>query len=360
MIEEIYAGIAEYARPGDEAYGHHIRLGVEQAVQQFMVWVREPEKSRERVAEVFHTLGKVEAAEGRSLDSLQQAMRTASRIACRRLTEECERLNLTTRTVGALAEAIFVFLDEIAAAASEGYAKMRARSAGEMERRRLRLLDLLLAEPAAPRDAVAELARLAQWQVPRTVAAVALDEAGFQMPALPADVLSDLGRAQPCLIVPDPDGPGRPQMLDRALRGWRAAVGPTMPVSRAARSLHWARLGLQLARRDAGANGSGVFRCQDHMIDLIVHNSEELVDLLAATRLAPLADLRPHQRDRLSETLLAWLQHSRGAPEIAARLHVHPQTVRYRLRRIEELFGDQLQDPDTRFELEVVLRARRD
>jgi DNA-binding PucR family transcriptional regulator len=40
-------------------------------------------------------------------------------------------------------------------------------------------------------------------------------------------------------------------------------------------------------------------------------------------------------------------------------MHVHPQTVRYRLRQIHELFGDQLRDPDTRFELQVALRARK-
>jgi DNA-binding PucR family transcriptional regulator len=37
---------------------------------------------------------------------------------------------------------------------------------------------------------------------------------------------------------------------------------------------------------------------------------------------------------------------------------VHPQTVRYRLARLREHFGDALDDPEARFELEVVLRAR--
>ena len=32
--------------------------------------------------------------------------------------------------------------------------------------------------------------------------------------------------------------------------------------------------------------------------------------------------------------------------------------VRYRLRQVEDLFGDQLRDPDRRFELEIALRAR--
>ena len=43
---------------------------------------------------------------------------------------------------------------------------------------------------------------------------------------------------------------------------------------------------------------------------------------------------------------------------MAADLHVHPQTVRYRLARLRELLGDALDDPEARFELEVVLRAR--
>jgi DNA-binding PucR family transcriptional regulator len=48
-----------------------------------------------------------------------------------------------------------------------------------------------------------------------------------------------------------------------------------------------------------------------------------------------------------------------NANEVAAALHVHPQTVRHRLRRLTDLFGDQLRDPRRRFELEPALRAER-
>jgi DNA-binding PucR family transcriptional regulator len=44
---------------------------------------------------------------------------------------------------------------------------------------------------------------------------------------------------------------------------------------------------------------------------------------------------------------------------VAQQIHVHPQTVRYRLRQIQELFGDQLRDPDLRFELQLALRVRK-
>jgi DNA-binding PucR family transcriptional regulator len=43
---------------------------------------------------------------------------------------------------------------------------------------------------------------------------------------------------------------------------------------------------------------------------------------------------------------------------MAAELHLHPQTVRYRVARMRELLGDALDDPDARFELELALRAR--
>ncbi|WP_449061333.1 PucR family transcriptional regulator [Planomonospora algeriensis] len=171
-------------------------------------------------------------------------------------------------------------------------------------------------------------------------------------------MLAGLDRPDPCLIVPDPGGPGRAQTLETGLRGWKAAIGPAVPLSAAATSLRWARETLELGRRGVLSGKRGLLRCSDHMATLVVFRDEELVDALAEVRLAPLAHLRPSQQDRLAETLLAWLRHGRGAGEVAARLHVHPQTVRYRLRQLEELYGDQLSDPDVRFELEIVLRAR--
>ena len=65
------------------------------------------------------------------------------------------------------------------------------------------------------------------------------------------------------------------------------------------------------------------------------------------------------RRDQHLSTLLAWLQLGENAAEVAQQIRVHPQTVRYRLRQIQELFGDQLRDPDLRFELQLALRVRK-
>ncbi|MEU8250742.1 helix-turn-helix domain-containing protein [Nonomuraea sp. NPDC048916] len=356
VIEEIQARIPEYSRPSDEIYIKVVRLAVEQAVVGFLDHIENPEAPWD--PEPFRVIGRGEAAEGRNMEPLQTAMRLGARVGWRRLTELAEPLGLSPQCLYDLGEAIFVYLDQLADAAAEGFDEARARAAGEIERRRARLLDLLLSRPPASPEAIADLAKAAGWRLPKTVACVALgDQHGaYRAPPLPPDVLTGLDRAVPCLLVPDPNGPGQAQLLDTALRGHRAAIGPAVSLTAAATSLRWAGETLELSRR--GVLPRGLLRCADHMATLVVFKDEELVGTLAEARLAPLAHLRPGQQDRLAETLLAWLRHGRGAGEVAARLHVHPQTVRYRLRQLEELYGDQLTDPDIRFELEIVLRAR--
>ena len=60
----------------------------------------------------------------------------------------------------------------------------------------------------------------------------------------------------------------------------------------------------------------------------------------------------------MEETALAFVQHGGNAAAMARALHLHPQTIRYRLTRLRELFGDSLDDADDRFELELALRSR--
>ncbi|WP_433178226.1 PucR family transcriptional regulator [Actinoallomurus sp. CA-150999] len=321
--------------------------------------VTDDEASAEQVAEFFRGIGHSVAREGRALDTLQMAIRVAGLTVWRRISADLDSLRLSPQSLCALGETVMLIQDEVAAAAAEGYAQAEAAVAGELTRRRSRLVNLLLARPPASAEDIIELARVARWPVPRTVAAVALYERrqGVGRPALPPDILADLGRSKPCLIVPDPDGPGRARQLDAALTDWVAVVGPTVRLSEVSRSMRWARQGLDLVRRGVVADDN-VVRCAEHMSTLILFQDEGLLAALSARQLAPLAHLRQSQQDRLAETLLAWLQAGRNANEVAVRLHVHPQTVRYRLRQLDDLFGERLQDPDLRFELEIVLRAR--
>ena len=71
--------------------------------------------------------------------------------------------------------------------------------------------------------------------------------------------------------------------------------------------------------------------------------------------LAPLSGVRPAVAARLTETLRAWLLHRGRRDDVAAALFVHPQTVRYRMGQVRELFGDSLDDPRVTLELTLAL-----
>jgi DNA-binding PucR family transcriptional regulator len=59
----------------------------------------------------------------------------------------------------------------------------------------------------------------------------------------------------------------------------------------------------------------------------------------------------------LAETLRVYLDSFGDVAAAAQFLHVHPNTVRYRVRKIEEYLGASLADPDARLLLSLSLRA---
>jgi DNA-binding PucR family transcriptional regulator len=63
------------------------------------------------------------------------------------------------------------------------------------------------------------------------------------------------------------------------------------------------------------------------------------------------------QDPMLADTLQAYLDGFGDIAAIAQRLHVHPNTVRYRVRRIEKLLSTTLDDADDRLVLALALRA---
>jgi DNA-binding PucR family transcriptional regulator len=99
-------------------------------------------------------------------------------------------------------------------------------------------------------------------------------------------------------------------------------------------------------------------RADDVLIDLLVFEGRAFVDRIAARRLAAFDELTPKARGRMAETALAYVREGGNAAAMARALDLHPQTVRYRLARLRELLGDQLDDPDARLELELALRAQ--
>lgn len=357
MVREIQGLVPEYARPLNSEYGRRMSFTAQETVRHFIDALGRPDPDWADLVEIYTRIGAHEARKGRSLDGLQTAIRVSGQVACRRFIKDARRLDWPLETLGQITESLFVFLEKIAGAAAQGYAAAREQVTTERERARRRLRDLLVMDPPVSRKALDELARPAHWELPRTIALVAVrPPPGHPPPVMPPSILADWHDPRPFLVIPDPDGPGRARLVASLVHGCDAAVGPTVPPAKAALSLRWARHALALVERGVIARKEPV-RCLDHIPTLVAAMSEELINVALDERLSPLAEQPPHRREQLALTLLTYMENRDNAVAAAERLLIHEQTVRYRLRRLEELLGDTLSDPERRIEMLILLHT---
>ena len=135
-------------------------------------------------------------------------------------------------------------------------------------------------------------------------------------------------------------------------------VGVVAPdVSALARSRESADRALRVLR--SGTSSRRVARATDVHIESLML---QLADLAAAEGhqtsgpVARLAAYDAAHRTQLVETLRAWLDAFGDAITAAGQVHVHPNTFRYRLRRIAEVGDIDLDDADSRFAAMLELR----
>ena len=368
-IRAIGREVPDYSRPLEGRLGVTLRYGTERALRRFVDSIDAPAAVSERDRRIYFELGRLEMREGRTLNALLAAYRVGAQIAWRRFVEAGVRADLEPSTLYRLGEAIFAYIDEISGESIAGYAEEQSAAAGERQRRRARLVFLLAATPPAPPEDVRAAAVRAHWRPPAGLAALVaegIDSEQLTSRLGPGSVAAPLeapdrpsSRRAPRVLayVPDPDGPARREQLTTATAGLRAALGPTVGLAGCPRSTERARRALDLAAAGLLPR-EGLIVAEEHATELVLHADTVLASELAEARLAPLDDLRPGVRDRLTESLRAWLDCQGRVDETARALDVHPQTVRYRLNQLREAFGGALDDPDGRFELALALRVR--
>lgn len=356
---EVTRAYPEYARLLDGPNGLAIRVGVEQSLSSFVDLVAEPSASTTLRDDMCRRFGRFEAYEGRSMDTLQGAYRLGARVALRRAKKVGQSYHLSPTLMLSFADALFTYVDELESLSREGFLEVQSQSGEQGEAVRRRLLHLILAGRPVPRSAIADLCEQTGWALPEQVTLIAVRApVGLDRLCADRDVLSDLSDPQPHLLIPGPIDGARRSMLEQALPTARAAIGLTVPTALASDSIRWARRVLELV--DTGVIDDAPFiRCEDHLITLWLLSDPALLDQLAQRELAPVAAISVNRRERLIETLRIWLDTRGTAAQMGELLDVHPQTVRYRMRNLENIFGDQLVDPESRFSTEAVLRALR-
>ncbi|WP_059010672.1 helix-turn-helix domain-containing protein [Streptomyces specialis] len=360
IISSIRREVDAYRQPLDSAVGRDLVTTVRRALEQFVELIEDPDSSQDHHADYFQRLGRLEYLNGRSTDLLQAAYRVGARVAARQYVAVARAASFPEEVLISLSDAVLVHISALSEEAVRGYSAAMAKMVGDVPRARRLLAERLLEPgPAGSAEPVELLAARAKWPWPERVACVVVPSM-TEAPAGSDEEILSLRRGNVLhLIVPDPETSGRVTRLRQALGDATPAVlGPTVPPERAWISLHCARLALKLLRRSP-RGPQGMVDAADHLVDVHLLNGAPVGNLVADRALYPLRHLTPGKAARLAETLDALLMSwRRTAPEVAETLHIHPQTARYRIRQLEDLFGTRLSDPAFRFQAMLALRTR--
>jgi PucR-like helix-turn-helix protein len=345
-----------FAAIEDAKFKSDVRAAVLVAFERFLDLIgTDAEALPPRFHEVFVALGAGEAREDRGPEALLAALRTAGRLMLRVAAGSLAEVRTTdAEALIDLSDAISAYVDQLAAACTDGFALQLREQASEGDRRRRQLAELLL-RGNAPAAAVANAAAGIGWRGLSTVVPVLLplDQSRDARFRYGGDGVVIEREHDAVLLVRDGPRAGRDRLTE-SLHTRRAVVGPALDWSRVPEAVRLAELTGELV----GSGPRPVF-ADDHLAALALRGEAGALAVLATRRLAPLASLRRGQRDSLLATLYSWLRHWGSRAEVSAELFVHPQTVSYRLKRLRELLGDDLDDPTARFELLLVLTSAR-
>jgi hypothetical protein len=364
MIDAIRAEIPAYDRPLQGDFGERVKGSTAASVERFLALIAGEERDARGRSDLYVELGRNEVRSGRPIDTLLGAYRIGARVMWRGFAAEGAQAGIEPDVLYRLAEALFAYVDELSHESSDGYAEELAQRHGARERERERMLEVLMRKPPADAVVIHAQAARAEWKLPEQVAPVAVPAA--RMPArqlehrLPDGSMAATLEGMTVALVPDLDTPGRTAELERALEGAPAARGAQVPSLDAAEEVE--RAVLAVALQQAGVlPADGLVDTGDHLVALILHRDPERARSLADRALEPLDRLSPGTKQKLTETLACWLDNACNTGETARALHVHMQTLRYRLRQLEEVFGAEcLGDGDKRLELQLALKVRRE
>ncbi len=340
-------------------YGEALRRGVEGALEHFLGLLGGDEPALDdELRQIYEGFGAREDRHGRSMTILLAAYRRGAQGAWRHFSAAAMAAGVPTEQLVRLAEAIFAYIEELSSTSALGFAQAHAARAGQRDRIRQQLAETLLSGAASSHaPQLAELAAEAGWALPERAAAavapLARTPEGPRPIILPPDVLVAVQDGEVCTIIPADSLRSHVRVLEALAP---LAVGTVRPLEEIHLSLMHARA-VQRVVADGVIASAPVVHAADHLPELLLHADPRLLADLTNRALAPLAALPDAKRATLTATLRSWLGHHGDRAACAADLSVHPQTVSYRMSRLEELFGSALDDPRERLALRMALQA---
>lgn len=333
--------------------------GVRVALERFLDLVGTSQSALpDPVRETFVELGAAEAREDRTPETLHSALRIAARVMLRTMADALAEVRpLDTEDLIDLSDAITAYVDELAGASTDGFTLQLQEQAGERDRRRRMLAELLLRGNASERAVTAAADAIGWRRIDEIVPVILPPEQTRRAQFHFREDAVVIEREHDSVLMLRAGRLASRAQLDRALRASGAVVGPTVDWSQVPAAVRLAELTGQLTAHHNGDSTDPIF-VDDHLASLALQGEHGAFAVLSQRRLAAFADLRQTTRERLLETLHSWLRHWGSRTEVAAELHIHPQTVSYRIRQLRDLLGDDLDDSTARFELLLALADR--
>lgn len=303
---------------------------------------------RSDIETMFQEIGRQEALHGNSLENLRGIMLIAARSSWNVIHRRCRDLKVPDGILGRLGDLLFAHIDNIERQISIGYLGAQSELRQDAARWRGPLIAALLSGTPTPN--LDELAASTGWRLPDAVQVIAVrTPRGVEVPdltGLPDTALVQVDQPITTVITAANHAQGVLARVATTFPGMPVAVSWSVDVRDTADGARWAARALDL--QELGVlPAEPVVQCSDHVATLWLHAEPLLRQLVIERHLAPLMKEPDRSRQVLSETLLLYLETHGSAPALAEQLDVHPQTVRYRLRRLRVMFGDLIDSPES-------------
>ena len=355
MVATFRAGISGYQRLPEGVVQGQIAEIVLRNVEIFFASVVNGRAPSDDELAAFRQSAQARATEGMPLEDLLHAYRLGGRLGWQAIVDEA-----TPEEQGALsfgADLLMQYVDRVTAAVTEAYLDERQAPVSEEERSLRELLEALM--ETGPLDyQLQELAERVGFPLAEVYRPFAETVPGA--PARRHSRIAATLRTRGVLALTEanriagllpPDRDEVPPEDETAL----VAVGEPTGRAELGEGLEEVRLLVDFGSR---LGRTGRIATEDLLPELLLARSPRLASLLEQRALAPLEEYAERRSSDLVETLEAFLAADLDRRAAAERLHVHPNTLDYRLRRIDELTGLDLGRVDDLVLCALASRAR--
>src|SRR5882757_9768592 len=319
--------LSVYQELAAETFERYVAMAVECTIRLARA---DPPRLSERQTLVLEQVGEAQARLAVPVDQMLLAWRIGADVLVERGSAEAARIDLGDRQLLAFVRGALAASDVGMITTARAHRRAELEQDREAQDRRASFVRAVLFGGGEPAELRARPAPDAPW---RTVEqAVGLATSARENRGMSVLVDGDLAGFQ--LDPPGDAAPGR------------AGVGPSVPLDRLAESFRLATRALDTLQAFGMA---GTRDLADLGLRPAVAGDPDVGAALRRRYLEPLAE--SGSGAEIAATLRAYLAAGSHVETAAERLHIHSNTLRYRLSRFEELAGVSLRDPLVPFEL---------